>query len=72
MKLIDVELEGLPYEFTEDEAIELYTSLHTGLLNAGFDVEKLKTLPAPKGTRKFNQGPSDMAFFGQWPVQTDC
>jgi len=72
VKLIDVELEGLPYEFTEDEAIELYTSLHTGLLNAGFDVEKLKTVPTPKGTRKFNQGPSGTAFFGHWPVQTDC
>ena len=72
MKLIGIELEGLPYEFSEDEAIELYTSLYTGLMNAGVDVEKLKTLPAPKGSRKFKQGPSDTAFFGQWPVQTDC
>nr|WP_163503973.1 hypothetical protein [Halomonas socia] len=72
MKLVNVEIGGLPYEFTEDEAVELYTSLHAGLSSAGINVKKLKARSAAKRHSKMNRDGGDIAFFGQWPVQTDC
>lgn len=74
MRLIYATVEGLPYEFLEDEAVELYLSLQAGLREAGVDIEKLKALPAPKGSQAFNEGDGSdgVTFFGNWPVLTDC
>lgn len=71
MKLIEVDIEGLPYEFTENEATELYTALYNGLQSAGADMGKLKKEAMKRG-RKSKKHSGDVAFFGNWPVQTDC
>ncbi len=70
MKLIYATLGGLPHEFLEEEAVELYLALREGLTTAGIDADELSDKHSRPVAKATMATPPGVAFFGHLP--TDC
>lgn len=75
MKLIYATLDGLPHEFLEEEAVDLYLALREGLSEAGIDADQLSAKHSRPVAKATMATPPGVAFFGRLPTDhlpTDC